>query len=188
MSVKEILIFIVGVGTLAWASRRSLGQPRSHGFPRFFAWVLILALCVPAWRLWFTEPLAPAQLASWFFLTLSLVYAAPAILRFARGGRQDRSRDDAPMFAFEKTTVLITDGLYSRIRHPMYGGLVFLAIGIFLKAPSLITGILLAAATVCLLVTMRMEEEENIRYFGDAYRAYMRRTAMFLPVKRVRKR
>ena len=32
-----------------------------------------------------------------------------------------------------------------------------------------------------LLVTAKVEEEENTRYFGIAYRRYMRQTKMFVP-------
>lgn len=36
-------------------------------------------------------------------------------------------------------------------------------------------------ATGFLLATAKVEEAENIGYFGTAYRAYMKRTKMFIP-------
>lgn len=85
------------------------------------------------------------------------------------------------MLAFERTTVLVTWGIYRYIRHPMYASLFFLCWGFFFRAPSLAGGVLAAAASVLLWVAAIVEEAENIAYFGDAYRQYMKRTWRFLP-------
>jgi protein-S-isoprenylcysteine O-methyltransferase Ste14 len=37
------------------------------------------------------------------------------------------------------------------------------------------------AATLFLLATAKVEESENVRYFGTAYAEYMKRTKMFIP-------
>jgi protein-S-isoprenylcysteine O-methyltransferase Ste14 len=63
----------------------------------------------------------------------------------------------------------------------MYSSLLLLAWGIFLKAPSWPGVGLAGAATLLLWRTARVEEAENLRYFGPAYRDYMRRNWMFLP-------
>ena len=56
-----------------------------------------------------------------------------------------------------------------------------LAWGIFFKRPDL-TGLILAvAASLFLVATARMEEQENIRYFGPAYQEYMSHTRRFIP-------
>jgi protein-S-isoprenylcysteine O-methyltransferase Ste14 len=49
--------------------------------------------------------------------------------------------------AIEKTTILVTTGAYRYIRHPLYSSLLFLAWGIFFKAPSWPGGLLALAAT-----------------------------------------
>jgi protein-S-isoprenylcysteine O-methyltransferase Ste14 len=36
-------------------------------------------------------------------------------------------------------------------------------------------------ATSFLVATARIEEAEDIRFFGSAYQAYMKRTRMFIP-------
>jgi protein-S-isoprenylcysteine O-methyltransferase Ste14 len=36
-------------------------------------------------------------------------------------------------------------------------------------------------ATLFLAVTARIEEAEDIRFFGSAYQAYMKQTKMFIP-------
>jgi protein-S-isoprenylcysteine O-methyltransferase Ste14 len=37
------------------------------------------------------------------------------------------------------------------------------------------------AATIFLILTAKIEEVENIAYFGEEYRAYMQKTRMFIP-------
>ena len=63
----------------------------------------------------------------------------------------------------------------------MYSSLLFLAWGIFFKAPSWIGGLLALASTLSLVIAARMEEVENVHFFGDVYREYMKRTKMFIP-------
>jgi protein-S-isoprenylcysteine O-methyltransferase Ste14 len=36
-------------------------------------------------------------------------------------------------------------------------------------------------ASVFLVLTARVEERENLRYFGEAYREYMQHSRMFIP-------
>ena len=63
----------------------------------------------------------------------------------------------------------------------MYSSLLFLAWGAFFKGTTWPAGGLVAAATIFLVLTGRAEETENIRYFGPAYREYMKGTKMFIP-------
>jgi hypothetical protein len=52
-------------------------------------------------------------------------------------GRPDASRHDgAPLLYFEKTTQLVTTGVFKYIRHPLYSSLLLLAWGVFFKHPS----------------------------------------------------
>jgi protein-S-isoprenylcysteine O-methyltransferase Ste14 len=85
------------------------------------------------------------------------------------------------MLDFEKTTSLVTTGAYRYIRHPLYSSLLFLTWGVFFKNPSWLGGLLGVMATSFLVATARIEEAEDIRFFGPAYRAYMNGTKMFVP-------
>jgi protein-S-isoprenylcysteine O-methyltransferase Ste14 len=53
--------------------------------------------------------------------------------------------------------------------------------GAALKQPDLLSVIAVVAATICYFFTAKVEEEEMIEKFGEDYRAYMRRTKMFIP-------
>jgi protein-S-isoprenylcysteine O-methyltransferase Ste14 len=85
------------------------------------------------------------------------------------------------LFGIEKTTELVTAGVYRYIRHPAYSSLIFLAWGTFYKQPSWVGFSLAVIATSFLTMTAKMEEIENIKFFGDAYKSYMKKTKMFLP-------
>jgi protein-S-isoprenylcysteine O-methyltransferase Ste14 len=76
---------------------------------------------------------------------------------------------------------LVTDGLYARMRHPQYAGLLCFTGGWLVHWPTVLTLVLwplLAAAYVRLALA---EERALAAEWGDAYRAYARRTPRFVP-------
>lgn len=177
----EGLLFVVGTVVFVLVSRASLRCPGSHGFPRFFAWESLLGLLLLNIRRWFDEPFSAHQIVSWLLLLISLFLVVRGVELLRRLGRPNPRRDDAPLIGIEKTTVLVTDGLYRYIRHPLYSSLFFLGWGIFFKRPSWVGGLLALVSSLLLVLTARAEEVENIRYFGEAYRDYIKRTKMFVP-------
>jgi protein-S-isoprenylcysteine O-methyltransferase Ste14 len=112
-------------------------------------------------------------------ISLLLVIISYGILR--QLGQQDDNRNDAPLLVFEKTTVLVTQGIYRYIRHPMYSSLIFLDWGLFFKRMSWLSGTIALIACFLLVVATLVEETENVRYFGAQYREYMKRTKRFIP-------
>lgn len=180
--VPQLIAFAALSVPLAWISRASLGNPRSHGFYRFFAWEAIVGLFALNVRSWFRDPLSRQQVVSWTLLTVCL---APLVLGVrslrARGKPAARREGDATLLAFEKTTALVDTGIYRYIRHPLYSSLLGLAWGVFFKAPSRLGGLLAGAATAALVATAKADEAECLRYFGPAYREYMASTKRFVP-------
>jgi protein-S-isoprenylcysteine O-methyltransferase Ste14 len=181
LTIIKVACFVLGTVCLVYFSRASLTVPRSHGFYRFFAWEAILALAVLNIDVWFSDPFSWHQLISWPLLVISAFLVIVGVRLLRQRGEPDAQRDDVPLVAFEKTTTLVTTGAYRYIRHPLYSSLLFLAWGIFFKAPSWLGGLLAVTATLALVATARVEETENIRFFGEAYRAYMKQTKMFIP-------
>ena len=163
---------------LSW---RSLLRPRSHGFPRFFAFEAILGLLVINRPRWFGDPLAPRQLASGALLMASLVCLIWGLSLLLREGGFDPRAEVSATSGRERTGRLVTRGIFRFIRHPMYASLLFLAWGACLKHPTVLPLVLAGAGTVALFLTARAEEAENVARFGDEYRAYMARTRRFVP-------
>ena len=98
-----------------------------------------------------------------------------------KAGKSDTDRKEDKLYHFEKTTELINSGLFRYIRHPFYGSLLFLTWGIFLKHISMTLLITSVLSTIFLIITAKIEEGENIRFFGDKYQEYIKKTKMFVP-------
>jgi protein-S-isoprenylcysteine O-methyltransferase Ste14 len=179
--IKLILFVFISIG-LIYISRGSLRAPGSHGFDRFFAWEAIAALFLLNVDFWFRNPLAWYQLISWFLLIGCCVPLFFGVRSLIGQGKPEEDRKGEPqLLAFEKTTILVTTGIYHYIRHPLYSSLVFLAWGIFFKIPSVPGAALVLLATAFLIATARTDKAECIRFFGPAYGEYRKRTKMFVP-------
>jgi len=180
--MSQWIIFATGTVFLVVISWKSLRKPRSHGYYRFFAWECILLLFVANKNYWFKNPFTWYQIIAWILLFASLIPLGFGFHLLRMRGKPTTQREgDESLLAFEKTTSLVTTGIYKYIRHPLYSSLLFLAWGIFFKLPSL-TGIALTAvATAFLFATARADEAECIQFFGPQYIDYIKRTKMFIP-------
>jgi len=175
---------IVGVGSLLLLaiSWKSLREPRSHGFYRFFAWEAILVLFVINMNFWFYKPFAWNQIIAWLLLFLCLVPLVFGVYSLRTRGNPVKQREGDPsLLAFEKTTTLVTSGIYRYIRHPLYSSLFLLALGIFFKSPSPLGAVLAATATLFLIATAKADETECTHFFGPPYQEYMKKTKRFVP-------
>lgn len=179
--MKTLIVFALLSIPLIIISFRSLKKPGSHGFYRFFGWEGILFLAVWNIRFWFTDPFSYPQLISWIFLFYAMYLVIVGVLLLKKKGKSDQNRNDETLFSFEKTAELVETGLYRYIRHPLYGSLLFLAWGIFLKHMTVSLLFVVLFSSVMLYLTARMDEKECIAYFGEIYRAYMKKTKMFIP-------
>jgi protein-S-isoprenylcysteine O-methyltransferase Ste14 len=72
-------------------------------------------------------------------------------------------------------------GIFKYIRHPLYSSLLFLTWGIFLKHTTLFMLVFALLSTAFLFATALIEEKENVAFFGEKYKEYMKRTKMFVP-------
>jgi protein-S-isoprenylcysteine O-methyltransferase Ste14 len=130
---------------------------------------------------WFTDPFRIRQLVSWSLLTISLVLIITGVWMFNKHGKIDQNREDESLVGIEKTSQLVTTGIYHYIRHPFYSSLLFLGWGIFLKNLTWLGLLLAFMNTILLCITARREETENIDFFGESYQFFMQETKMFIP-------
>lgn len=179
--IKWIIVAVLAL-VIAVISRASLFKPHSHGFWRFFAWEFILILIAINLEAWFIDPWSWHQIIAWILLFSAFVPLFFGVRTLTTRGKPTSNRDGEPqLMAFEKTTNLVTTGIYRYIRHPLYSSLLLLAWGTFFKLPSLVAGTLALAASLCLYLTARADEAECIRFFGDCYSEYMKTTKRFIP-------
>jgi len=177
----KIIVFLVASAGIVWLSWSSLRDIRSHGFYRFFAFESIIILILLNIDYWFYEPFSIHQLVSWFLLIISLFLVIHGFQLLHKVGKPDSKRKDSSLIGIEKTTELVTVGAYHYIRHPIYSSLLFLGWGVFFKQPFWIGFSLAVISTFFLTMTAKIEETENVHFFGDAYKSYMKKTKMFIP-------
>ena len=176
------IVFLVATAFLVLVSRSSLRRPRSHGFFRFLAWETIVALLLLNVSWWFDDPLSWNQLIAWFLLAACVVPGVWGVVLLRSLGKPEEQRfTDDSLVAFEKTTQLVTSGIYRYIRHPLYSSLLLLTWGIFFKHPSWVGGSLALASTLFLTLTALADEAECVAFFGEQYVDYKRRTRRFIP-------
>jgi protein-S-isoprenylcysteine O-methyltransferase Ste14 len=179
--MPEIIALIVGTAANLWFSWRALRAPGGHGFYRFFAWEAILGLIILNHGPWGEDPYSPHQFASWLLMLLSIALVYYGARQLVSGGKAAEERADPTLYEFEKTTQLVTSGIYAYIRHPMYASLLALAWAAYLQDPNLIGTLIAAFATLSLLLTALADEKECLAYFGAEYAEYMKRTRRFIP-------
>jgi len=179
--VVRIVLFIICTLFFLFVSRRTLGNPKSHGFYRFFAFEGILILVLVNHPHWFREPFSPLHLLSWLLLLISILFIIQSLMMLKQRGGHAARQEMPENLPFENTVHVVDVGLYRFIRHPMYSSLLFLGWGAFFKHITPLTLILILLVSGLLIAAAKVEEGENIRFFGTPYTEYMERTKMFIP-------
>ena len=175
MTSANLIILIAGTLFLIYFSWIvSIKEKRYHGIYRFFSFESIFIICFLNTPDWFKDVLSPQQIISWILLLGSLIFAIWGIVLLYKIGKPTERH-------LERTTTIVTTGLYGYIRHPLYLSLLLLGFGAMLKNPGYIQIVLSIINLLALILTARVEEGEMIKKFGVEYRDYMKKTKMFVP-------
>lgn len=179
--MTESILFLAGTAFFVYVSRHALLKPRSHGFYRFIAWECMLALVLLNFPMWTVDPFSPRQIVSWLLIVASITLAIQAVRLLQAIGKPDAQRGEPELLGFERTSALVTSGIFRYIRHPMYAALLYLTWGAYLKDPSLASTMLTAVASVALFITALRDEAECLQHFGSPYAEYMKTSRRFVP-------
>jgi protein-S-isoprenylcysteine O-methyltransferase Ste14 len=116
----------------------------------------------------FRAHLGPYDQARWLGLAVSLIGLAGVIIaRYTLG----------QSFSVKaKATAMVTTGIYSRIRNPIYVAGIVLLIGLALMLWKIIMVGIAALAVLVQIVRARQEAKVLEEKFGDEYRKYRSRT------------
>ena len=177
----RIALFILCTIFFIRFSWRALHNPGSHGFYRFFVFEGNLILVLLNYPHWFENPFSALHLVSWFLLLASVIFVIQSFLLLKQKGGQAERQEMPGNLPFENTAHVVEVGLYRYIRHPMYSSLLFLGWGAFFKYITPLGLGLVLLVSGFLIATAKVEERENLRFFGTTYAEYMRRTKMFIP-------
>jgi protein-S-isoprenylcysteine O-methyltransferase Ste14 len=154
----------------AHPAERVVGVALAAGIAAASGWAVVLAACGP-------EGLgvrgAPAAvLAGNLLLVASIVVVAIAQAQMGRSWRV--GIDAAP-------TALVTQGLFGRVRNPIYAGVMLALAGMVAVSPSAFTLLLLVQVALWIALQARLEEAHLARQHGEAYAVYAARAGRFLP-------
>jgi protein-S-isoprenylcysteine O-methyltransferase Ste14 len=95
---------------------------------------------------------------------------------------RDLGRSWTPRAEAAGGTALVTAGIYSKVRHPMYAAHLAWGIAQTLIFPNFLAGVG-GLVVMVLLLSLRIPREEQalVEEFGEAYRTYKAKTGRFLP-------
>ena len=78
---------------------------------------------------------------------------------------------------------VITSGVFSIVRHPIYLGSILLYLGFILLSLSLLSALVWILIIVFYYMISRYEEKLLIQRFGSAYEEYKKKVPMLFPIK-----
>jgi protein-S-isoprenylcysteine O-methyltransferase Ste14 len=76
---------------------------------------------------------------------------------------------------------LVTEGIYSRVRHPRYMQLLLALLGYAVLTNYLAVYVLFVASVFCIYLIVLLEERELRERFGQEYERYCQRVPRFVP-------
>jgi len=77
---------------------------------------------------------------------------------------------------------LVTTGLYSKIRHPLYAGLVLIFLGYLLFSGTVTAAVHLGCLLLYLPIGIYFEEKKLLIQFGEAYQNYKSKVPSIIPM------
>ena len=167
------LLFEGAVRELRREVRWLLGLRCVLGLPWFFA-----ALC------WIFRP----QWVAWSMMSLPLWLRSTGLLLATLGlvvlwwSHRALGRNFSATPRIRSGHVLVVNGPYQWVRHPMYVAFLTMLLGAGLLADSWFLGLTGPSLIVAAMILRTPREEEQLEAtFGEAYREYVRRTGAFLP-------
>jgi protein-S-isoprenylcysteine O-methyltransferase Ste14 len=147
------------------------------------AWTRLLTLVAVVWLFQVVYRTALhrtlwSQTAAVGILADLLTVAGLAIAIWARAVL---GRNWSATIAFKQDHELIQRGPYAYVRHPIYSGLLLMALGTAVESGRLESFVLLTAVAVVVAVKAHLEERLMSTHFPEAYPAYRRRVKALIP-------
>ena len=137
--------------------------------------LLPLIYILSSWFSWFDY-----NLPKWTSFPALLIYSFSYWLFFR--AYTDLGKSWSPGWEIREEHVLVTSGIFKRIRHPMYASFASLAVAQILMLQNWMVGpAFLILAIPFYKYRIRREERELILHFDEAYREYRKQTNALFP-------
>ena len=181
------------VGAMSWRIRRRTrtlsGVVPVQGLERFL-WLFFVPVVVA----WLLLPLHAAFRASgelsiveaarsgpWLIVRLLAALAGVALLALTIRCWNRMGRHWKMAVTPGERQVLITDGPFARVRHPIYGYQILLMLATLVVVPTRPMLVTAVVHLVLMTVKARNEERHLLATHGDDYARYVERTGRFFP-------
>ena len=130
----------------------------------FSTWLDFADYSLPAWLSWIGVVILAAAAGVWWLT------------------HQARGRNWTPTLGLRENHILVTDGIFKYIRHPMYAAHLLWAIAQPLILTNWIAGFCFLIPQIAQYwLRIGSEEEMMLEHFGIEYRDYMKNTGRFFP-------
>jgi len=113
--------------------------------------------------------------------TASIPFLLTGVALFWKAHR-DLGENFSATLELKKNHTLVTNGIFSRVRHPMYLSIWLCVIGQALCVPNWLGGFgALVAWSFLYFIRINKEEQMMQEKFGEVYRVYMKKTGRIFP-------
>ncbi len=152
------------------------GRMNFSYFLLFLGWIPLLIYLLSSWVDRWNILLIPSWIR-WLGV-LAMTFGNVGFL----WAHQALGRNWSPVLEIQEGQQLVTHGPYRWVRHPMYGALFLIHLGIgMVTANALVALAFLGAILIMYFLRVSAEERMLRHFFGESYRAYMERTGRLFP-------
>lgn len=142
-----------------------------------FSFILLFLLVIYTATIYSFLVITPSKVTTY----LGLMITAIGVFILKRSFRKYSLREFLGLKDKDKNERLISTGIQSKIRHPLYLGTILVVLGYFFFNPQASNFIILLATLVYLPFGIKWEERKLIDQFGEEYLVYKKTTPALIP-------
>ena len=179
--LELVLISLVRRASVRRFSRLSTKEDHSSFLDSLLTYLSGIANLIPlVYSLTSWLDFANYDFPAWIGWLGAIIFAGSGVLIWKT--HKDLGRSWTPSLAFRDGHYLITDGIYSYLRHPLYSAHLLWGIAQMLMLHNWIAGFAYLVVIIPRTL-MRIQKEEKIMLekFGDEYKDYMEKTGGLIP-------
>lgn len=143
-------------------------------------WAIVVTGVALSFQIFTSEDILTANIFTSYLIIPAILYW----LYFFIGAMLVHRKAPRSVHSIDK---IVKEGVYQRVRHPIYSGDIVLVWGIFFHWPSMRALVAVIWLTITLSLWMRLEEKALTEKFGSDYLEYKKQVPMAVPWMRKKK-